>query len=1003
MSAIRRRNHRKAFRPFCEFLEGRQLLNGTPAILTLGPQVGTLIDVQTNLLNSGSRTTVSAGPITGTSISYDNGQTQVDLPSGAYSVNLLNPVTYSQSYNTATVSDDGVVNGTSVNNPDQIAWLLSHEAASANTAAAQAGLQAAIWYVEYNGNGNTFAGPETLDPASSIATAEQADLTALTTAYANGDSGAIGALLWITPDGNNNNVQAQVALDPTYDTTAGTLTENITYGTTLDQAVNEGLLPAVVFVQGNAVEGTYTFTNGNTDGTNDVTDTVLNVGHYDLTATFNPTDTSDYNSVTTTASIDITKAQLQITAADATRVYGQDNPDLTSEIYIAQGTGWVDTGQSWTADTTATTNSAVGSYAIHPTTITDPAFLANYDVSYVGANLSITARPITVTAATNSKTYDGTTSAAATPTITSGSLATGDTANFTETYDTKNVGTGKTLTPAGSVNDGNGGANYAVTFVNNTTGAINKASLTITATGVNKVYDGTTAATVTLSDNRVPGDVLTDSYTTASFSDKNVGTSKTVSVSGISIIGGADAGNYTFNTTATTTADITQRPITVTADAKAKFYGSSDPTLTYQVTSGSLVSGDAFSGALSRAAGESVGTYPILQNTLTAGSNYNLTYVGNTLTIVGAPTTTSVAASPNPSVFGQSVTFTATLTGVGTPTGSVTFLDGSTTLGSGTLNTSGKATFVISTLAVGPHSLTAVYGGNTTLSGSTSPVLTETVNKANTTTALIASPSSSVFGQSVTFTATISAMKPGAGTPTGTVTFEDGSTTLGTGTLSGGVATFTTTTALAVGSHSSITAVYGSDANFNGSTSPAVTETVNKANTTTALIASPSSSVFGQSVTFTATISATAPGAGTPTGTVTFKDGSATLGTGTLSGGVATFTTTTALAVGSHSSITAVYGSDASFKGSTSPAVTETVGKADTTTALVASPSSSVFGQSVTFTATVTGAGTPTGTVTFKDGSTTLGTGTLSTSGSVTTATFTTSTLAVGSHSITAV
>ena len=76
-------------------------------------------------------------------------------------------------------------------------------------------------------------------------------------------------------------------------------------------------------------------------------------------------------------------------------------------------------------------------------------------------------RTITVTAATNTKIYDGTTSASNTPTITSGSLVTGDTAAFTETYDTKNVGTGKTLTPAGSVNDGNGGNNYAVTFVNN--------------------------------------------------------------------------------------------------------------------------------------------------------------------------------------------------------------------------------------------------------------------------------------------------------------------------------------------------------------------------------------------------------------------------------------------------------------------------------------------------------------------------------------------------------
>ena len=80
----------------------------------------------------------------------------------------------------------------------------------------------------------------------------------------------------------------------------------------------------------------------------------------------------------------------------------------------------------------------------------------------------------------------------------------------------------------------------------------------MTATGVNKVFDGTTAATVILSDNRVSVDVFTDSYTAASFSDPNIGFGKPVSVSGISL-SGLDAGNYTFNTTASTTADITVR------------------------------------------------------------------------------------------------------------------------------------------------------------------------------------------------------------------------------------------------------------------------------------------------------------------------------------------------------------------------------------------------------------------------------------------------------------
>ena len=93
--------------------------------------------------------------------------------------------------------------------------------------------------------------------------------------------------------------------------------------------------------------------------------------------------------------------------------------------------------------------------------------------------------------------YDGTTAAAATPTITTGSLATGDTANFTETYDTQNVGTGKTLTPAGSVNDGNGGNNYTVTFVTNTTGVITTRAITVTAATNTKIYDGTTSAAAT--------------------------------------------------------------------------------------------------------------------------------------------------------------------------------------------------------------------------------------------------------------------------------------------------------------------------------------------------------------------------------------------------------------------------------------------------------------------------------------------------------------------------
>jgi Bacterial Ig-like domain (group 3) len=310
----------------------------------------------------------------------------------------------------------------------------------------------------------------------------------------------------------------------------------------------------------------------------------------------------------------------------------------------------------------------------------------------------------------------------------------------------------------------------------------------------------------------------------------------------------------------------------------------------------------------------------------------------------------------------------------------------------------GSATYSTAGLAVGSHAITAQYLGDANFSGNTSPVVSQTVGQAGTTTSVAASPSSSVYGQSVTFTATIGVVAPGAGTPTGSVTFMDGSTTLGTGTLNGtGTASFTTSD-LAIGSHA-VTAVYGGDGNFTTSSSNAASQVVNQASTTTTLAASPSSTTYGQSVTFTATIGVVSPGAGTPTGSVEFFDGTTPIGTIPLSGSTAAVSTA-ALTAGTHS-ITAQYLGDGNFSSSTSFPATLPVRMASTTTNLSSSASTSVFGQSVTFTATIgvvaPGAGVPTGSVTFKDGSTTLGSATLGGTG---TASFTTSSLSVGSHSI---
>jgi Bacterial Ig-like domain (group 3) len=367
-------------------------------------------------------------------------------------------------------------------------------------------------------------------------------------------------------------------------------------------------------------------------------------------------------------------------------------------------------------------------------------------------------------------------------------------------------------------------------------------------------------------------------------------------------------------------------------------------------------------------------------------------------------TTTALASSPNPSNVGQQVTFTATVASVppgsGTPTGMVTFQDGNTVLGQVPLNGSAVASFSTSGLALGSHTVTAVYASDTNFAASSGSRVQTVQNVYTTATTASSSPNPSVFGQSVTFTSTTTSS---GGVPVGTVTFKEGATVWASNvTVDGsGHASFSTT-ALAVGSHT-ITANFTGAAGWANSSGNAAPQVVNKASTTTAVSSSSNPAVYSQPVTFTSTVTATAPGSGVPTGTVTFKNGSTTLGTGTLDGsGHATFTTST-LTVASHS-ITAVYNGSASFNTSTSPILTQTVNKDSTTSTVTSSLNPSLHRQPVTFTATVVanapGTAIPTGTVTFKDGTNTLHSGSLNTSGQ---ASFTTSSLSRGTHHITAV
>jgi Bacterial Ig-like domain (group 3) len=159
----------------------------------------------------------------------------------------------------------------------------------------------------------------------------------------------------------------------------------------------------------------------------------------------------------------------------------------------------------------------------------------------------------------------------------------------------------------------------------------------------------------------------------------------------------------------------------------------------------------------------------------------------------------------------MTATVTASDPGTGTPTGTVAFTEGSTIVASGTLS-AGTLTVTTSSLGVGRHGMTATYSGDTSFLGSTSNVRHHWVQQGTTTTTVTANANPSVAGKYVTFTATVAINGSAAGTPTGSVTFNDGATALGTASVANGAASWITSS-IGAGSHA-ITATYSGDGNF---------------------------------------------------------------------------------------------------------------------------------------------------------------------------------------------
>ena len=345
-------------------------------------------------------------------------------------------------------------------------------------------------------------------------------------------------------------------------------------------------------------------------------------------------------------------------------------------------------------------------------------------------------------------------------------------------------------------------------------------------------------------------------------------------------------------------------------------------------------------------------------------------------------------------------------------------LDGTTTCATGTpfLAVDGDCVIVAEFAPSPSIPPTDPETGNVDLAGNTpnSPLDIQLVGNAtavnSTTVALASSLNPSGFGQAVTFTATVTT-GASTGNLTGTVTFYDGAATLAANlplNAPGTTATAAyTTLALTVGLHT-ITASYnGNTLHFpsksTDNSTPPLIQTVLEG-TATNLASSLNPSFVGQNVIFTATVTISGGGGVAPDGTVIFTDTTtgATLGTPTLSlAGVATLATAT-LAQGTHA-ITAAYGGDANkqIEPSTSAVLNQDV-QAATTMAVTSAPNPSYYGIPVTFTTTVTPSGTiaPTGAVNFLDGGNQIGTANLV--GTTDQTTFTTSSLVVGSHIITA-
>ncbi|MBP6974862.1 MAG: peptidoglycan-binding protein [Candidatus Pacebacteria bacterium] len=392
---------------------------------------------------------------------------------------------------------------------------------------------------------------------------------------------SVGAATWDTKDvGNNKTVTAtgitiggadagNYVLSTTTETDEANITpKDLTVSFTADNKVYDGNATATIatrtatgMVGAETVVvsgGTATFSDKNFG----ISKTVTGTG-------FTLSDSNYSVGTINTTTANITKRTLDVTADGDDKVYdGTVSATVDFDDDRVSGDNLNITGTATFADKHVGNNKAVSVVGILVTGTDAVNYTAN---TTTNTTANITPRAITVTGAANTKVYNATTGAAALPTITVGAIQTGDSAVRSETYDDKNVGTGKTMIPAIVITDGNGGNNYTVTLQNSANGTITVAPVTVSFTADNKVYDGNASADIlarTVTGNIAPDGVITATGGTAVFNNKNVGTGKAVTATGFTL---SDS-NYAVTVVTPTTANITAKSLSVTANASDKVY-----------------------------------------------------------------------------------------------------------------------------------------------------------------------------------------------------------------------------------------------------------------------------------------------------------------------------------------------------------------------------------------------------------------------------------------------